>query len=405
MKRSLSILGFAIIFTFGVVALVSATNHWVFIEPTQAPPAGNVAPPLNAGAGLQAKLGGLILGKGSVPVGLLVEQGRVGIGMTDINQVNARLTVFGDVSVRGPINQPSPYLTLGDNTTDSLAPATYIGPIAPPDTCDGDDNNVYVCAADDAITCDDVSSAINPFNGNLEYWKRITTCSIDNNAYGLRTNAGVLEIGLTSTPSTPFMVINDTGNVGIGTTNPQVKFALGDTDTGLHWISDGELAVYSNNVERVRFAANGNVGIGTASPAGKLDVNGHMKVQGNIHMTGAMVGSAWTGYKWVPNGTEISCTTNSGVPGARANVTHYARVNNGQFEIKVSIRSSNVSSNLDTPWINTLYKEAHTGVDSVTNLQNRSSGVTGGAENGVDLLGSHTDNWGNNSGPCFAYWP
>jgi hypothetical protein len=38
-----------------------------------------------------------------------------------------------------------------------------------------------------------------------------------------------------------------TGNVGIRTTNPVINLAIGDSDTGLKWVSDGRLQVYSNN--------------------------------------------------------------------------------------------------------------------------------------------------------------
>ncbi|MEK6898072.1 MAG: hypothetical protein AABX28_01805, partial [Nanoarchaeota archaeon] len=67
----------------------------------------------------------------------------------------------------------------------------------------------------------------------------------------------------------------NTGNVGIGT-NPTINLAIGDSDTGLKWISDGNLAVYTNNVERLRVDSSGNVGIGTASiqTGYKLQVTG-----------------------------------------------------------------------------------------------------------------------------------
>ena len=76
------------------------------------------------------------------------------------------------------------------------------------------------------------------------------------------------------------VLFNNGTNVGIGTTNPAIKLAIGDSDTGLHWISDGNLAVYTNNVERMRINSGGNVGIGTTSPAVKLDVAGTVNLQG-----------------------------------------------------------------------------------------------------------------------------
>ncbi len=55
-------------------------------------------------------------------------------------------------------------------------------------------------------------------------------------------------------------------NVGIGTTNPQIDLAIGDTDTGLQQQGDGELAIYTNGSERVRVDKAGKVGIRTSDP-------------------------------------------------------------------------------------------------------------------------------------------
>jgi len=62
------------------------------------------------------------------------------------------------------------------------------------------------------------------------------------------------------------------GNVGIGTTGPTIKLAVGDTDTGLSWAGDGQLDLFSNNVNTMSIRS-GNVGIGTTGPNYKLDVS------------------------------------------------------------------------------------------------------------------------------------
>ncbi len=63
------------------------------------------------------------------------------------------------------------------------------------------------------------------------------------------------------------------GNVGIGNFTPVIDLAVGDTDTGFNWVSDGNLALYTNNVERLRFDSSGNVGIGATSPGRPLEIN------------------------------------------------------------------------------------------------------------------------------------
>ena len=73
------------------------------------------------------------------------------------------------------------------------------------------------------------------------------------------------------------------GKVAIRTTNPQIDLAIGDNDTGLKQQGDGELAICTDNRERVRFDKKGNVGIGTTSPAAKLHVNGgDAVISGNV---------------------------------------------------------------------------------------------------------------------------
>lgn len=75
------------------------------------------------------------------------------------------------------------------------------------------------------------------------------------------------------------LIIGEGGNIGIGTaTAPSIQLALGDNDTGFQQEGDGELAIYTKNVERVRVDSSGNVGIGTDNPGTTLDVNGTASV-------------------------------------------------------------------------------------------------------------------------------
>ena len=93
----------------------------------------------------------------------------------------------------------------------------------------------------------------------------------DNNAY-------IQSVGDATTAD---LVLNARGgDVGINTNNPAISLAIGDTDTGLEWVSDGNLSIRTNNVERMRFEPDGNVGIGA------IDPNYRLHVQANISGAG-----------------------------------------------------------------------------------------------------------------------
>lgn len=85
-----------------------------------------------------------------------------------------------------------------------------------------------------------------------------------------------------------------------------------------HTISGSDIAS-SDGIERMRISSDGNVGIGTISPAEKLDVNGNVKVTGFVLATGASAGKVLTSDAsgnatwqtasaagWVFNGSTVS---------------------------------------------------------------------------------------------------
>ena len=97
------------------------------------------------------------------------------------------------------------------------------------------------------------------------------------------------------------MVIAPNGYVGIGTAAPQcrldvkgktyvdpnsfggaptISLAVGDTDTGLNSSGDGNLDIYSNNVNAMSIRG-GTVGIGTTSPVSTLSVAGDVDISGS----------------------------------------------------------------------------------------------------------------------------
>ena len=123
------------------------------------------------------------------------------------------------------------------------------------------------------------------------------------------------------------MYVDSSGNVGVGTTNPQVKLDVnGQTHIGNDLIltrSDNfpTAAIVADNsvttgidisktgggnLNGIRLWANtlyasGNVGVGTTSPAQKLDVSGNIGLAGNI------VGESSSTLKIIPSTNQTIC--------------------------------------------------------------------------------------------------
>ncbi len=95
------------------------------------------------------------------------------------------------------------------------------------------------------------------------------------------------------------MLLNGSGNLGIGTTGPDKRLTIQAADTGGQWLSFKDstgatkwhlnsyngtgLNIAESSVADARLfiAAGGNVGIGDATPSAKLDVNGDFMVAGH----------------------------------------------------------------------------------------------------------------------------
>jgi hypothetical protein len=114
------------------------------------------------------------------------------------------------------------------------------------------------------------------------------------------------------TKATAMAIRRDNGNVGIGTTAPAAKLdvvgttrlssANGTLDSwfpftnGNSYITGNEVILRtSNSGDNLHILNNGNVGIGTAAPAAKLDVNGQVKISGGAPGAGKVLTSDATG--------------------------------------------------------------------------------------------------------------
>lgn len=148
------------------------------------------------------------------------------------------------------------------------------------------------------------SIALGAVNGNsgtgVGQWTLVRYPATINYMFSLRYN------------STDFFNISNTGNIGIGELNPEVKLTLKDNNQTLSFLTNqklvgswppmnefstmtiqssgiapGNLAFAVGNTEALRIAKGGNVGIGITNPSNKLDVNGtiHSK-EVKVDMTG-----------------------------------------------------------------------------------------------------------------------
>jgi hypothetical protein len=148
---------------------------------------------------------------------------------------------------------------------------------------------------------------------------KVQSRAADDSSYGLLH----IQNGLGSTPSSKFYVGGD-GNVGIGTSSPTQILTVDNGDIYLKTLNgrylfrgnpgggSGDLAwlkyysrsgedttleiVTQNDVgDHIALMPSGNVGIGTANPSSKLEVNGQIKITGGVPGSGKVLTSDASG--------------------------------------------------------------------------------------------------------------
>jgi hypothetical protein len=138
------------------------------------------------------------------------------------------------------------------------------------------------------------------------YWLDLDASGAGQNAIRMFTGTGGIGTG------TERMRITSAGNVGIGTTNPEVILDVlgsGTVQSRIQSTSGGDIRFSVDNVgrfgtysasdllilttgsERMRITSGGNVGIGTTTPNAKLDVSGSAIITGSLVVTAGITGS------------------------------------------------------------------------------------------------------------------
>ncbi|MFH1745187.1 MAG: tail fiber domain-containing protein [bacterium] len=224
--------------------------------PTANPPAGNTSLPItiynNLAATQQINSNLTIAGN----TGLVVSDGAViGDGLL-VN--NGNLTVLSGRTGMGTIN-PQNRLDVNGG----MAVGGYAGTYAAP-------GNGMIISGNVGIGTNNPQASLHlKSSGDVKFF-----LTNEDKTAAIQYDAGDdgLEFRLNGTDSSNSkLYIGDNGNVAIGSIrNANIDLAIGDNDTGLQQQGDGELAIYTNNAERMRFASAGNVGIGITNPAADL---------------------------------------------------------------------------------------------------------------------------------------
>lgn len=112
---------------------------------------------------------------------------------------------------------------------------------------------------------------------------------------GTQTVAGRLGVATTSPLSALHVNTSGTGNIRITAFGDSAKSAiLGISNEEMllqapSGYGNGVMSFHVNNSERMRISSSGNLGIGTTTPAAKLDVNGSAKFRGPLIVSGTVV--------------------------------------------------------------------------------------------------------------------
>ena len=161
-------------------------------------------------------------------------------------------------------------------------------------------------------------SILTDLDGNPRAYFAKAAGDVGNSYYDLGNNSNAAHHFRSALGAADLMVIKNGGNVGIGTTSPTSKLTIvtdGNYEIESSGISGfdittpatngGYLALSSRRGTGIFIDTSNNVGIGTSTPSSsyKLDVNGDVRVSGNISAKYQDVA------EWVPASEQLSAGT------------------------------------------------------------------------------------------------
>jgi hypothetical protein len=213
-------------------------------------------------------------------------------------------------------------------------------------------------------------------NGSIQ-WANSTNSiiAVIGSNYNVSDGEGGLEFATGGT--TTRMFISSSGNVGIGTTSPAAKldiaYSTNPTTATPHIIlTTGGTAkqaaitaesfavsglVFSTGdgtlVDRMTILrSNGNVGIGTTSPAAKLQVQGNTIISGSLNVTGSVTAPSFVGTasfavsaSWAPNTGGGGVTINNNTDNYLITATGTANTLNGEANLQFNGSTLTVTGN------------------------------------------------------------
>jgi hypothetical protein len=323
--------------TITIILLMSAAaGALAWSGPTAPPPGGNVAAPINVGTAFQDKPGpvwfdgGLGINGGSaLCIGTSCITSWAQAGSSTSQWTTSGTSIYYSTGKVG-INTAAPAATLevDNNGTSNTVNLLQYGnrPILSLQRADGSASTPSALAAGDIIGNINFSGYNGWLFGSAAAIKAYAAEAFSTTGQGSDLTFSTTPIGATAVSEA--MRIASTGNVGIGTTNPAQKldvngavkatqYCIG-TSCITSWAtggvagsgSAGYLARFtgaSTLGNSLLYDSGTNVGIGTASPSNKLEVNGNLTVDGgqiNGLSGGIAIGPVAAG--WYSDGTNLA---------------------------------------------------------------------------------------------------